>query len=257
MILGAFYFASIILTCCGNLTNKTNDNSNITDNTNPLLIEARGKVDINKSEEFYYRKASEYLRNEGEGSWNAVANFEKAIEINSSKSGYYNDLANCYRGGIKDFNKALEYYNKAIEKGFNEGFVFYNRSICKLELSDLSGACSDYKTAINKGWNNDYYNIENKAKCTNESISKVEISGVYSGNDNVGMESTIILRGDGSMIIQASVGDGTLDYGNWTGSADNLSLYHKDAFGNDELIGNAKVTAEGLRIIGGMFYSRK
>lgn len=86
---------------------------------------------------------------------------------------------------------------------------------------------------------------------------KVEISGTYSGTDNVGMESTIILRSGGTLIIQASVGDGTPDYGNWTGTADNLSLYHKDAYGNDELIGRAEVTNDGLRIKGGNFYSRQ
>ena len=71
------------------------------------------------------------------------------------------------------------------------------------------------------------------------------------------MKSTIILRIGGTLIIQASVGDGTPDYGNWTGTADNLSLYHKDSYGKDELIGNAKVTENGLKIIGGKFYSRK
>ena len=86
---------------------------------------------------------------------------------------------------------------------------------------------------------------------------EAQIAGTYSGTDNVGMESIIILRSGGTLIIQASVGDGTPDYGNWTGTADNLSLYHKDAFGNDELIGNAKVTDEGLRIVGGKFYSRQ
>lgn len=86
---------------------------------------------------------------------------------------------------------------------------------------------------------------------------KVEISGTYSGTDNVGMESTIILRSGGTLIIQASVGDGTPDYGNWTGTADDLSLYHKDAYGNDELIGRAEVTNDGLRIKGGKFYSRQ
>jgi len=90
-----------------------------------------------------------------------------------------------------------------------------------------------------------------------ETKKEAQIAGKYSGTDNVGMESTIILRSGGSLIIQASVGDGTPDYGFWTGTAENLSLYHKDAFGNDELIGNAKVTGEGLRIIGGKFYSRQ
>jgi len=90
-----------------------------------------------------------------------------------------------------------------------------------------------------------------------ERKKETQIAGTYSGTDNVGMESTIILRSGGTLIIQASVGDGTPDYGNWTGTAENLSLYHKDAFGNDELIGNAKVTDEGLKIIGGKFYTRQ
>jgi hypothetical protein len=71
------------------------------------------------------------------------------------------------------------------------------------------------------------------------------------------MESTIILRSSGTLIIQASFCDGTLDYGNWSGTVENLSLYHIDAFGNNELISNSKVTDEGLRIIGGKFYSRQ
>lgn len=99
--------------------------------------------------------------------------------------------------------------------------------------------------------------IESSSTPQQDESVKVEIPGIYSGADNVGMESTIILRSGGTLIIQASVGDGTPDYGNWTGTADNLSLYHKDAFGNDELIGRATVTNEGLRIIGGKFYSRQ
>ena len=103
--------------------------------------------------------------------------------------------------------------------------------------------------------------VSNSAATVNsddqEKLMKFEIAGVYSGIDNVGMESSIILRSGGTLIIKASVGDGTPDYGHWTGSADNLALYHNDAFGNEELIGNAKVTAEGLEIIGGKFYGRQ
>ena len=100
-------------------------------------------------------------------------------------------------------------------------------------------------------------NSDGSSSYQDETRIEAQIDGTYSGIDNVGMESTIILRIGGMLIIQASVGDGTPDYGNWTGTADNLSLYHKDAFGNDELIGNAKVTDEGLRIIGGKFYRRQ
>jgi len=109
----------------------------------------------------------------------------------------------------------------------------------------------------NKSNNYNLGNSESNSSIQHEQPKEVEISGTYSGTDNVGMESTIILRSGGTLIIQASVGDGTPDYGNWNGTAENLSLYHKDAFGNDELIGNAKVTEEGLRIIGGKFYARQ
>jgi tetratricopeptide (TPR) repeat protein len=166
-IFGAILLALTVLTSCGDGSIES-DAKKIAEH-HPLLIEARKKIVINQSENFYYTKAWEYVRNEGEGSWNAVANFEKAIEINPSKAGYYNDIANSYRGGIKDYKKAIEYYNKAIEKGFNKGFVFYNRAICKVETNDLSGACSDNQTAISNGWSNDYYNIATKANCNNSS----------------------------------------------------------------------------------------
>jgi hypothetical protein len=95
------------------------------------------------------------------------------------------------------------------------------------------------------------------ANLSYQNETEVEIPGRYAGIDNVGMESTIILQGGGLLIIQASLGDGTPSYGRWTGTAENLSLYQKDDFGNDELIGNAKVTQEGLQIIGGKFYDRQ
>lgn len=109
----------------------------------------------------------------------------------------------------------------------------------------------------NKSNNTNSGSTNSNSPTQQKQTKEIQIAGTYSGTDNVGMESTIILRSGGTLIIQASVGDGTPDYGNWTGTADNLSLYHKDAFGNDELIGNAKVTDEGLRIIGGKFYARQ
>ncbi|MBM3441759.1 MAG: hypothetical protein FJX89_03555 [Bacteroidetes bacterium] len=117
----------------------------------------------------------------------------------------------------------------------------------------LFNACSNNSSKSNS------FDSENSSGSSSNQETKKEtqIAGTYSGTDNVGMQSTIILRSGGTLIIQASVGDGTPDYGNWTGTAENLSLYHKDAFGNDELIGNAKVTDEGLRIIGGKFYSKQ
>ncbi len=110
-------------------------------------------------------------------------------------------------------------------------------------------------------------NHQSSKKEASESIN-VEIEGVFSGIDNVGMESTIILRAGGRMIVQSSIGNGTPSQGRWSGNAENLSLYVKtdqpyyDDYGNlrmggDKLLGNAKITENGLRILGGNFYSRQ
>jgi hypothetical protein len=134
--------------------------------------------------------------------------------------------------------------------------------VCFIAASVFHVACNN-----NAEKNNSFELLDSQSsETTKEEIRKdvqeeprkeVQISGTYSGTDNLGMESTIILQNGGSLIIQPSVGDGTPDYGTWTGIANNLSLYHKDAMGNEELIGNAKVTEEGLRIIGGNFYRRQ
>lgn len=101
-----------------------------------------------------------------------------------------------------------------------------------------------------------------------DQVTSISIEGVYSGTDNVGMESTIMLRPGGRMIVQPSVGDGTPSRGRWSGTTDNLSLYIEtdqpfyDSYGQlrmggDQLLGSAKITESGLQIIGGNFYSRQ
>lgn len=89
------------------------------------------------------------------------------------------------------------------------------------------------------------------------SLPEVEIAGVYSGTDNLGMESTIILKQDGSLITQSSIGDGSPAYGEWAGKANFISLYIRAEMQPRQLLGHAKITAEGLRINGGNFYTRQ
>ena len=105
-------------------------------------------------------------------------------------------------------------------------------------------------------------NASNQSKASenatqSEEKVEAEIAGVYSGTDNVGMESTIMLESSGSMTIQPSVGDETPSYGRWSGNADNVTLYIQNQMGGDQVLGNAKITDDGLRIMGGKFYSRQ
>ncbi len=117
-------------------------------------------------------------------------------------------------------------------------------------------------TAVISCGDNKKSNTSNQSNA-NENATQVEekveaeIAGVYSGTDNVGMESTIMLESSGSLTIQPSVGDGTPSYGRWSGNADNVTLYIQNEMGGDQVLGNAKITDDGLRIMGGKFYSRQ
>ena len=100
-------------------------------------------------------------------------------------------------------------------------------------------------------------NTDNNKYSTNSKEESVSISGTYSGTDNVGMQSTISLYSNGSMIVNSSIGDGSPSYGRWSGSAGNLSLYVNDSYGGESFLGSAKVTTNGLSVNGGKFYGRK
>ena len=97
----------------------------------------------------------------------------------------------------------------------------------------------------------------NKYNSNNSQEKSISIAGTYSGTDNVGMQSTISLYSNGSMVVNSSIGDGSPSYGRWSGSAGNVSLYINDPYGGEKLLGNAKATTNGLSINGGNFYSRQ
>ena len=111
---------------------------------------------------YYFKTAWEFLKEEGEQSYNAVLYFEEAIKLNPENGGIFSDLGNCYRGGFKCYKKAEDLYNEAIEKGFQKGFVYYNRAICRYENGDLDGMREDLQMAKEYGWSSDNYNLINK-----------------------------------------------------------------------------------------------
>lgn len=145
---------------------------------------------------------------------------------------------------------------KCLFEPSNSEYIIQNGTACDEALSKEIGVADwkkvnmKYDKVTSKKWDELVY------KCTGIRPS-AEISGTYSGLDNFGFESTIILLSDGTFIHQSLTFDGTPKYGWWTGTADNLSLYLKDEMGNEELIARAEVTEDGLTIIGGKFYSRQ
>lgn len=128
----------------------------------PSYNAAKLKIEKGKDYYFYFNKAWQYVNSFGEKNYDAIVNFEEAISMYPNYGGTYSDLGNCYRGGFKCYEKAEFYYTKAIEKGFRESFVYYNRAICNFELNKLAEMRLDIEMCKKLGWYNDGHNIFNK-----------------------------------------------------------------------------------------------
>jgi len=123
----------------------------------------------------------------------------------------------------------------------------------------LINSCTRNAGTIEKAADANIPNVEHKETTQYEKPQEKEIriAGVYTGIDNIGMETTIEIKSSGVMIAHPSVGDGTPCYGRWEGTANNLSLYIPNELEGEQLLGNAKVTDQGLQIIGGSLYERQ
>lgn len=112
--------------------------------------------------EYYYNTAWQYVRANGEGSYDAVVHFTEAIRQNPSNGALYSDLGNCYRGGLQCYAAAEMSYTLAIDNGYRKAFVYYNRAICRYEIGELAGMRIDFAEAQRLGWNNDFYGLADK-----------------------------------------------------------------------------------------------
>ena len=106
-------------------------------------------------------------------------------------------------------------------------------------------------------------NNSNKQKVDTETIKpeepkEAEISGEYSGLDNFEMPATFYLKSSGNLTYKSpSVNDGNPTYGRWTGTAKLITIYIDKDAGGELYIGDAKITEDGLQIIGAKFFSRQ
>jgi Flp pilus assembly protein TadD len=122
---------------------------------------AKSKVLKNRDASYYYNTAKAYLRAEGETSYNVIAHYEAAIRLRPSLGGIHSDLGNCWRS-LACYAKAEYCYTQALERGFEKGFVYYNRAVCRYERGDIESARSDFYLSKQLGWSNDWYKLENK-----------------------------------------------------------------------------------------------
>ena len=135
--------------------------NNISYSDHIMLIEAERKVQDNMSFTYYYNRAWGFVKNDGEASYDAIVYFYRAIEIapDNMLGGIYSDLGNCFRGGLKNYIIAEEYYSKAILNNFQKSFVYYNRAICRYMNGNLESSRIDLMTSKRKGWSNDSFNL--------------------------------------------------------------------------------------------------
>ena len=82
--------------------------------------------------------------------YGAVADYNKAIEINPNFADHYFNRGN-EKGYLKDYYGAIADYTKAIELDPNYSIAYFTRGASKEKLADMSGACSDYKIAASFG----------------------------------------------------------------------------------------------------------
>ena len=106
-------------------------------------------------------------------------------------------------------------------------------------------------------------NNSNKQKVDTETIKlevpkEAEISGEYSGRNKFKLPATFSLNSSGNLKYKAKgLNDGNPSYGRWTGTAKLITIYIDKDAGGELYIGDAKITEDGLQIIGGKFFSRQ
>jgi len=129
-----------------------------------LIINANEKLPNNQDVNFYFKTAWKYVKEDGEGSYDAIACFYRTLAM-VKDGGVYSDLGNSFRGGLKKYAAAEYYYSQALQMGWIKHFIFYNRAICRYELGNMDGCREDLSISIFLGWPKDHYNL--KEKCQN------------------------------------------------------------------------------------------
>ena len=128
-----------------------------------LIISANEELLNNQDANYYYKTAWKYVKDDGEGSYDAIACFYRALSL-VTDGALYSDIGNCFRGGLKNYAVAEHYYSRALRVGWIKHFLFYNRAICRYELGDIGGCQEDLAISIYLGWPKDHYNLKEKCR---------------------------------------------------------------------------------------------
>lgn len=121
-------------------------------------LEKAIEIDPNNGNAYRWRGEIKYDKNDNKG---AEEDYTKAITENPNASNYFaRGLAYYY---LKDYKRAISDMDKAIQLNPNGAQYYYDRGDAKDMTKDFDGACRDWKTAKDKGYNVPDYKIN---KCT-------------------------------------------------------------------------------------------
>lgn len=97
-------------------------------------------------DEFYYFNKGN-IEFDSEKYKEAIANYDKAIKINSNNASYYNNRGNAFHY-LKKYKEAIKDFNSAIELNHNYILAYYNRANNYKHLREYIKAIEDLKIII-------------------------------------------------------------------------------------------------------------
>lgn len=119
----------------------------IKSNTEKAIADFEKAIQINpKSIEVYYNRGVAYINSCQDDS--AINDFTETLKLDPSFVAAYNNLGNIYARS-QQYQKAIEVYDKAIELDPNAAELFYNRGLVYGSMESDQKAITDYSKATN------------------------------------------------------------------------------------------------------------
>ena len=123
-----------------------------------LLLEKAIEIDSNNGSAYRWRGDIKYDKNDNKG---AEKDYTIAISLNPNASNYFaRGLAFYY---LKDYKNAIADMDKAIQINPSVAQYYFDRGDARDMISNFDGACRDWQTAKDKGYNVPDYKI---SRCT-------------------------------------------------------------------------------------------
>jgi len=109
-----------------------------------LYLLEYGIEELLKADE-YYKSGETFFKNKEFKK--AAESFEKAIEINPKETPYYENAALSYLQ-LSEYDKVFEYTDVVISRNKNTGKAYYINGIAHLEIGNNQKSCDEFKKAI-------------------------------------------------------------------------------------------------------------